>query len=77
MAIVFWYRNYKGDEGYRRVEPISIRFGTSEWHKEPQWLMLADDTENNKRREFAMRDMSGFVGSPVIGLSSSASKDQT
>lgn len=66
-AIVFWYRNYKGDEGYRRVRPISIRFGTSDWHKEPQWLMLADDTTNdNKRREFAMRDISGVVGSPVI-----------
>lgn len=72
-AIVFWYRNYKGEEGYRRAIPISIRYGTSEWHKEPQWLWLMDDTENSKRREFAMRDMSGVVGSPVIGVSSSSS----
>lgn len=64
--IVFWYRNYKGEEGYRRVKPISIRYGSSAWHNEPQWLMLADDLENNKRREFAMRDISGVVGSPVI-----------
>lgn len=67
-AIVFWYRNYKGEEGYRRVRPISIRFGTSEWHKEPQWLMLADDTVNEKQREFAMRDISGVVGQPVLSL---------
>lgn len=59
--LIFWYRNYKGEEGYRRVRPLSIRFGTSEWHTEPQWLMLADDLENKKTREFAMRDMSGFV----------------
>lgn len=56
-AIVFWYRNYKGEEGYRRAIPISIRYGTSEWHKEPQWLWLMDDTVNGKRREFAMRDI--------------------
>lgn len=68
-AIVFWYRNYKGEEGYRRVIPISMRYGTSEYHKEPQWLLLADDTVNNKRREFAMRDISGVVGSPEIAVS--------
>ena len=68
-AIVFWYRNYKGEEGYRRVIPISMRFGTSEWHKEPQWLLLADDTVNGKQREFAMRDISSVVGKPEIAVS--------
>ena len=67
--IVFWYRNYKGDEGYRRVRPLSIRFGTSEWHQEQQWLMLADDLENKKTREFAMRDMSGFVNGSELDVS--------
>lgn len=65
--ITFWYRNYRGEEGYRRVRPISIRFGSSEWHKEPQWLMLADDLENDKRREFAMKDIQSVVGEAVIG----------
>lgn len=60
--LLFWYRNYKGEEGYRRVRPLRIRFGTSEWHQEPQWLMLAYDLENDKEREFAMRDMKNFVG---------------
>jgi hypothetical protein len=67
--LIFWYRNYKGEEAYRRVRPLSIRFGTSEWHPEPQWLMLADDLENEKTREFAMRDMSGFVGRSELHLS--------
>lgn len=35
QAITFWYRNYKGEECYRRVRPVSLRYGTSEWHKEP------------------------------------------
>ena len=66
--ITFWYVNYQGDNGYRRVKPISFRFGVSEWHKEPQWLMLADDTINDKRREFAVKDMSGVVGTPTIWI---------
>lgn len=73
--ITFWYRNYKGEEGYRRVRPISIRFGVSDWHKEPQWLMLADDLGPSdaaatiKRREFAMRDIRHVVNAEPIGLS--------
>lgn len=66
--LVFWYRNYRGEEGYRHVRPVSIRFGSSEYHKEPQWLLLADDTVNGKRREFAMKDISSVVGAPTIWI---------
>lgn len=64
--IVFWYKNYAGVEGYRRVRPISIRFGVSDWHKEPQWLMLADDLEKGEQREFAMRDISDVVSPTAL-----------
>lgn len=65
-AIIFWYKNWRGEEGYRRVRPINMRWGSSKWHKEPQWLMLGYDTENDKQREFAVRDMSSLIGSPLI-----------
>lgn len=68
MEIIFWYKNHRGKEEYRRVRPISIRFGSSEWHTEPQWLMLADDLEYNKRREFAMRDMRNTVGPTLLHI---------
>lgn len=67
-AITFWYRNYKGEVGYRRVRPLSIRYGTSEWHPEKQWLMRGYDTVNDKEREFAMKDMSDVIGNPAIEL---------
>lgn len=60
--LVFWYRNYRGEEGYRRVRPISLRFGVSEWHAEPQWLLKAEDLEKGSEREFAMRDVKNVVG---------------
>lgn len=52
------YKNYHGEISKRSIAPKSIRFGFSEWHTEPQWLMTAYDYEKNEMREFAMRDMS-------------------
>jgi|HubBroStandDraft_3_1064219.scaffolds.fasta_scaffold08076_14 hypothetical protein len=67
-AIIFWYKNWRGEEGYRRVRPLSMRWGSSQWHKEKQWLLLGYDTENDKQREFAVKNMSGVVGFPLIEL---------
>lgn len=64
--IIFWYKNYRGEQGYRRAIPISLRFGASDWHKESQWLLLAFDTQKGAEREFALRDISGIVGFPTI-----------
>lgn len=56
-AIRFRYVNWRGEVSQRRALPISTRFGVSEWHLDPQWLMLATDLDKNEDREFAMRDM--------------------
>lgn len=53
----FDYTNWKGEHGTRLVKPISIRFGVSEWHKKPQWLLTAYDFDKRDTREFAMSDM--------------------
>lgn len=76
-AIVFWYKNYKGEQGYRRAVPISIRYGTSDYHHSPQWLMLAFDTEKQAEREFAMADMSHNILSKQIVLRFASSLSST
>ncbi|TSD89161.1 hypothetical protein FFK22_009010 [Mycobacterium sp. KBS0706] len=43
--------------GERRAVPMSVRFGSTEWHPEPQWLLRAFDVEKQAEREFAMKDM--------------------
>jgi len=48
------YTNWRGERTLREIIPISIRFGTSEWHPEPQWLLLAYDIDKQAEREFAM-----------------------
>lgn len=53
----FTYVNYRGETSRRRVKPTSIWFGSTQWHKEEQWLMRATDLEKDEVRDFAMRDM--------------------
>ena len=54
---VFTYRNYRGEVAERRVQPISVRFGTTEWHPQPGWLLRGFDLEKMAEREFAMADI--------------------
>ena len=56
---IFEYKNHRGEVATRTVTPISVRFGSTEWHSEPQWLLLAFDHEKQAEREFAMRDIGG------------------
>lgn len=66
--LIFWYCNYRGEEGYRRVRPLGIRYGVNKWHKEPQWLLLAIDLEKDAEREFAMKDIRSFVGDSEMSV---------
>lgn len=54
------YRNWRGETSTRRIVPLAApRFGTSEWHKEPQWLLRALDVDKGEEREFAMNEIAG------------------
>lgn len=60
--ISFLYLNHRGKIGTRKVIYDGVRYGTSEWHKEPQWLLKGIDIDRNQIREFAMKDMKNVVG---------------
>jgi hypothetical protein len=60
----FDYTNYKGDKSRRTVTPVAYRWGGSQWHPEPQWLMMALDHDKGEPREFAMKDMTNIVSHP-------------
>jgi hypothetical protein len=53
----FSYTNWKGETAIRTAVLHSVRFGSTEWHPEPQWLVMAFDTDKEGFREFAMKDM--------------------
>lgn len=58
QKLSFKYENYRGEISSRIVNPLSIRWGTSEWYTEPQWLLMCFDIGKRDRREFAINRMS-------------------
>ena len=53
----FAYINWRGERGYRTVFVLGMRWGSTEWHPEPQWLLTAYDFDRRAVREFAVKDM--------------------
>jgi hypothetical protein len=51
------YKNWRGEVAERNIEPIKIWFGSTEWHKQEQWLLKAIDIERNVERDFAIKDI--------------------
>lgn len=65
IPLTFQYKNHRGEVAARVVFPISVRFGTTEWHPEAQWLLRAFDRDKQAEREFAMRDINPPAAPPV------------
>jgi hypothetical protein len=56
-VVIIRYTNHRGETANRRIVPIGIRFGSTEWHPEQQWLLEAFDLDRDATRSFAMRDI--------------------
>lgn len=56
-AIEILYTNYRGETARRRVVPATLRFGATQYHPTPQWLLDAFDVEKQAERTFAMIDI--------------------
>ena len=54
--VTMLYRNWRGETAKRTFVPNGVWFGTSEWHKEPQWFLKATDLDRNEERDFALKD---------------------
>ena len=53
----FLYRNHRGEIAWRWVAPRLVRWGTSEHHPEPQWLLEGIDLDKAAERTFALKDV--------------------
>lgn len=56
-VLTFWYTNHEGKKSLRRVVPIHVYFGSTEWHPEQQYLLRAFDLDKLAMRDFAVVDM--------------------
>jgi predicted DNA-binding transcriptional regulator YafY len=57
QVIRFRYKNWQGVVAERTARVVSLVYGSTEWHPEPQWLLRAFDFERQDVRLFALRDM--------------------
>lgn len=58
----FYYRNYKGETGYRTVKGVPVFwYGSTEFHKANQWMIKAYDVDKDAVRDFAVKDIIEFV----------------
>lgn len=55
-SATFIYTNYRGETAERRIIPLEVWFGSTDWHPEPQWLLKAFDCEKKATRDFALKD---------------------
>lgn len=51
------YVNYRGERATRHVMPESIRFAATEWHADPQWIVVAYDCDRGAERGFALAEI--------------------
>ena len=56
----FDYKNWRGEESRRTVIVYHVCWGSTEWHPEEQWLLKAYDTDKQKTRLFALKDISNL-----------------
>ncbi|KUM86081.1 MULTISPECIES: hypothetical protein [Streptomyces] len=54
------YINYRGEKGWRHIQPLKIWFGSTDWHPGKQWLMDAIDLDKQVERSFALKDIQAW-----------------
>ena len=59
--IVFEYTNWKNETTIRKVRPIRLWYGHTDWHKKDQWLLKAHDLDKDAERDFAVKDILRFI----------------
>lgn len=62
------YKNWRGEVRVRKLIPVSIYFGSTDWHPESQWLMKARDIEGdpNQVKDYALKDFVSMEAYQVL-----------
>ena len=51
------YKNWKGKISIRSITPKEIRFESTKWHPNTQWVLYAYDLKKKDNRTFACCDI--------------------
>lgn len=58
------YTNRRGETATRRIVPLCLYFGSTQWHPEQQWFLEAFDIAKQAIRLFAAADIHEWIGGP-------------
>ena len=59
--LCFEYKNWQNQTAIRRVNPIQIWYGKTEFHPTDQWFIKATDLDKQVERDFAVNDIIRFI----------------
>jgi hypothetical protein len=65
VGIEIDYTNYRGERAVRKILPIRVFYGKTEYHPEEQWLLKALDWDRNVERDFSLNSIHRW-GSPTL-----------
>lgn len=65
MDVIIDYTNWRGERGERRIRPLRIYHGASQYHRDPQWIMIALDVSKRAERHFAMAGIHSWRAAPA------------
>lgn len=58
--ITFTYKNWKGETSERKAIVSDFSYGSNEYHKEPQFMILGFDVDKSAYRTFTTKDISNI-----------------
>ncbi len=64
VAIHVNYKNWRGEISIRKIIPLEVYFGSTEYHKEEQWLLRAWDVGKEDYRTYALKDVLEWIKFP-------------
>jgi predicted DNA-binding transcriptional regulator YafY len=57
LVVTINYTNWKNETALRKIIPVEMWYGKTEWHNEEQWLLKAFDIDKQDYRDFALKDV--------------------
>ncbi len=60
-TLEFYYENWRGELGLRKVQDPRWFYGESKYHKGQQWFIHAFDLDRQDFRDFAVLDIRTFI----------------
>lgn len=63
-AILVSYKNYRGEISNRKIIPLRIFFGKTEYHPQEQYLLEVWDLDKEDFRTYSLADIESWIKFP-------------